>query len=152
MGERVEAGSWRTASYVRKRAGLCRQWLRNASLQLQPDEAMLNPSGADRSMSSAPPPGVASMNMLSDHSEMSTRSPTCERHRDDIAMLAIGALSGCERSELLCHLEHCDYCAALCQELSEVVRALEALTPVAVRTSHFTYRILASCRDLDDMN
>jgi anti-sigma factor RsiW len=83
---------------------------------------------------------------LSDHSEFPTRSPGCEGFQDDIAVLATGTLDGCERSEVLCHLDFCLHCAALYQEFSEVVRALEALIPLATGSSDLTDRILASRR------
>ncbi len=71
------------------------------------------------------------MFVLSDHSKYPTRSPGCEGFQDDIALLAIGTLDGYERSELLLHLDFCVHCASLYLELSEVVRALGALIPLA---------------------
>ena len=130
MGKRIEVGLWRTASYVRKGADLYHQRMRNLSLEVQPDDALRNPPWADGSMSTSPLPGGKCMGTLSDHSEFPTRSPGCKDFQDDIAVLAIGALGGCERSELLCHLGFCVNCAALHEELSKVARALEVLFPL----------------------
>jgi hypothetical protein len=91
------------------------------------------------------------MIVLSDRSEFPTRSPGCDGFQDDIAVLATGTLDGCERSELLCHLDFCVTCAALYQEFSEVVRALEALIPLATGSSDLTDRIMASIRRSDEM-
>jgi hypothetical protein len=67
--------------------------------------------------------------MFFEHPEFPTRPPRCDGFQDDIAVLAIGALDGSEQSELLSHLDSCAYCAALYQQLSEVVRTLKALIP-----------------------
>jgi hypothetical protein len=52
----------------------------------------------------------------------------CEAYADDLAALALGALSGRDRVTVLAHVETCPHCA---DELEQLVRAADAVVRVA---------------------
>jgi hypothetical protein len=59
--------------------------------------------------------------------EPTTRGPECEAFRDDLASLAIGALTGLDRARVLAHLEVCPHCTAEVEELSATADVLTTL-------------------------
>ncbi len=60
-----------------------------------------------------------------------TGGPGCDAFRDDLAALAIGALTGLERARVLDHLERCAHCTSEVEELSAAADALTNLIPDA---------------------
>ncbi|HEX3981378.1 MAG TPA: zf-HC2 domain-containing protein, partial [Acidimicrobiales bacterium] len=62
----------------------------------------------------------------------------CEVLQDDLAALAIGALTGSERARVLIHLEHCPTCVAELDELSATADRLTSLIPDAVPSEGFS--------------
>jgi hypothetical protein len=70
----------------------------------------------------------------------------CEELHDDLAVLAIGALTGHDRARILAHLEGCPSCAAELEDLSAAADALAALIPEAVPTEGFSDRTMAVIR------
>jgi hypothetical protein len=128
VGERIEAGIGRASSHLRERADLYLRGLRDSTVQVQPDRALLDPLIVVGSARGSRKPGRT---MVADgDSAIHTSSPGCERFRGDIAVFVIGALDGVERGRLISHLDACPQCDALRDELSETARALEVLRPV----------------------
>jgi hypothetical protein len=70
----------------------------------------------------------------------------CEELHDDLAVLAIGALTGHDRARILAHLEGCPSCPAELEELSAAADALASLIPEAVPTEGFSDRTMAVIR------
>ena len=70
----------------------------------------------------------------------------CEGFHDDLAVLAIGALTGHDRARILSHLEGCPSCAAELEELSAAADALATLIPEAVPSEGFSDRTMAVIR------
>jgi hypothetical protein len=70
----------------------------------------------------------------------------CEELHDDLAVLAIGALTGHDRARILTHLEGCPSCAAELEELSAAADALATLIPAAAPTEGFSDRTMAVIR------
>jgi predicted anti-sigma-YlaC factor YlaD len=66
-----------------------------------------------------------------------THDPGCEAFRDDLASLAIGALTGLDRARVLAHLEECPHCTAEVEELSATADALTTLIPDATPPEGF---------------
>ena len=61
--------------------------------------------------------------------ESISTGPECASFQDDLAVLAVGALTGHERARLVAHLEECPQCSTKLEELSV---AADALTLSAV--------------------
>jgi hypothetical protein len=78
--------------------------------------------------------------------ERTPRGAQCDEFEDDLAVLAIGALTGHERSRVLGHLEGCPYCAAQLDELSEAADRLTTLVPEATPPAGFSGRTMAMVR------
>jgi hypothetical protein len=97
--------------------------------RLNPHRSGRGATGADRVVSAAP-------------------SEICRGFRDDLAVLAVGALTGAESDLVLDHLDGCAHCAALLADYSGVVGALDALVPVAAAPSGFSDRTMLSIRTL----
>ena len=70
----------------------------------------------------------------------------CEGLHDDLAVLAIGALTGHDRARILSHLEGCPSCAAEMEELSAAADALATLIPEAEPDEGFSERTMAVIR------
>ena len=68
--------------------------------------------------------------------------PECEAFRDDLASLAIGALTGLDRARVLDHLEGCSHCTVEVEELSATADALTALIPDAIPPPGFADRTM----------
>ena len=64
--------------------------------------------------------------------ESTSTGPSAPRSQDDLAVLAVGALTGHERARLLAHLEECPQCSAKLEELSVAADALTSLVPDAM--------------------
>jgi hypothetical protein len=60
---------------------------------------------------------------------MEANSDECETFRDDLALLALGTLSGRERADVIDHVERCPECAAELEGLSVAADALLLLAP-----------------------
>ncbi len=73
-------------------------------------------------------------------------SPACEEWRDDLAALALGALTGHDRARVLAHLEGCSYCVAELEELSATADSLGNLLPQETPPDGFAERTLAVIR------
>lgn len=71
-------------------------------------------------------------------------NPDCESVLDDLAALALGALTGHDRARVVAHLEHCPHCAAELEELSGAADALNIILPEASPPEGFADRTLAS--------
>jgi len=70
----------------------------------------------------------------------------CEALQDDLAVLAIGALTGHDRARILAHLEKCPSCSAELEELSAAADALTNLIPEAAPADGFSDRTMAAIR------
>jgi hypothetical protein len=70
----------------------------------------------------------------------------CQELHDDLAVLAIGALTGHDRSRILAHLQDCPSCPPELEELSAAADALATLIPEAVPTEGFSDRTMAVIR------
>jgi hypothetical protein len=70
----------------------------------------------------------------------------CERPRDDLAALALGALTGHDRSRVLAHLEGCPSCVAELEELSAAADSLSTLVPERDPPEGFSERTMALIR------
>lgn len=75
-----------------------------------------------------------------------TRDPECAAVRDDLASLAIGALTGVDRARVLAHLEGCASCTADVEELAAAADALIALVPDAAPPEGFADRTVELIR------
>jgi Putative zinc-finger len=71
----------------------------------------------------------------------------CTTHRDDLAELALGTLTGRERAALLTHLEQCDGCAAELDGLAAAGDALLLLVPDETPPVGFAERTVARFGD-----
>lgn len=69
-------------------------------------------------------------------------NPECDALRDDLASLAIGALTGVDRARVLLHLEGCSPCTAELEELSAAADALTSLVPEATPPAGFADRTM----------
>jgi hypothetical protein len=78
--------------------------------------------------------------------ERAIRGPGCEAFRDDLAALAIGALTGLDRSRVLAHLEQCPHCAADVEELVAAADVLTTLIPDAEPPRGFADRTMERIR------
>ena len=74
--------------------------------------------------------------------EPTTNNPECDAFRDDLASLAIGALTGLDRARVLDHLEGCPHCTAEVEELSATADALTTLIPDATPPEGFADRTM----------
>jgi len=70
----------------------------------------------------------------------------CEAFQDDLAVLAMGGLTGHDRARTLAHLEGCPRCTARLEELSAAVDALTTLIPEATPPEGFAERTVAQFR------
>ncbi len=78
--------------------------------------------------------------------EPTSTGPGCASFQDDLAVLAVGALTGHERARLLAHLEDCPQCPAKLEELSVAADALTSLIPDAIPSEGFSERTMARYR------
>jgi hypothetical protein len=78
--------------------------------------------------------------------EPTTRGPDCEAFRDDLAALAIGALTGLERARVLAHLEGCPPCTAEVEELAATADVLTTLIADAEPPEGFADRTMTLIR------
>jgi predicted anti-sigma-YlaC factor YlaD len=67
--------------------------------------------------------------------------PHCEAVQDELAELALGTLSGLERSVVLTHVEGCPSCRAEVNRLSAVADAILTLAPEVEPTAGFETRL-----------
>ena len=74
--------------------------------------------------------------------EPTTHDPECRALGDDLASLALGALTGLDRARVLAHLETCPHCTAEVEELSGAADALVALIPEAAPPAGFADRTM----------
>ena len=74
--------------------------------------------------------------------ESTTHDPECRALGDDLASLALGALTGQDRARVLAHLEQCPHCSAEVEELSDAADALVALIPEAAPPAGFADRTM----------
>jgi hypothetical protein len=74
--------------------------------------------------------------------EPTTHDPECRALGDDLASLALGALTGLDRARVLAHLETCPHCTAEVEELSGAADALTALIPEAPPPPGFADRTM----------
>ncbi len=72
--------------------------------------------------------------------------PGCAQRQDDLAALALGALTGHDRAQVLAHLEGCPQCASTLEELSATADALVDLIPEAEPPEGFSERTMALIR------
>ncbi len=70
----------------------------------------------------------------------------CEARRDDLAALAVGALTGKDRARVLSHLGTCSACTAEIEKYSAAADALTALVPEATPPEGFVDRTMARVR------
>src|ERR1700678_3816278 len=68
----------------------------------------------------------------------------CNQFADDLAQLALGALSGRERADVIDHLESCPECAAELEGLSVAADTLLLLAPQATPPAGFANRVAAA--------
>ena len=78
--------------------------------------------------------------------EPTSRGSDCDALHDDLAVLAIGALTGHDRARVLAHLEGCPPCAAELEELAATADGLTALIPEATPPEGFSDRAMAMIR------
>jgi hypothetical protein len=74
----------------------------------------------------------------------STHDAECAAVRDDLALLAVGTLTGRPRAVLLAHLDDCVRCVAELEELTAAADALVSLIPEATPPEGFAARVAAS--------
>ena len=74
--------------------------------------------------------------------EPTIHNPECDAYRDDLASLAIGALTGLDRARALDHLEGCPHCTAEVEELSATADALTSLIPDTTPPAGFAGRTM----------
>jgi hypothetical protein len=72
---------------------------------------------------------------------MSTHSQNCESVRGDLAELALGTLSGVERSSVLAHVQSCSYCREEVDRLSAAADAVLTIAPEAEPSAGFETRL-----------
>jgi hypothetical protein len=72
---------------------------------------------------------------------MNPRDPHCEAVHDDLAELALGTLSGLERSTALSHVEGCSNCRDEVGRLSAVADAILTLAPEVEPEAGFETRL-----------
>ena len=70
----------------------------------------------------------------------------CAPFQDDLAALAVGALTGHDRARLWAHLEACPHCSARLEELSVAADALTSLIPDAAPPVGFSEHTVARIR------
>jgi hypothetical protein len=75
-----------------------------------------------------------------------THDPGCAAFRDDLASLAIGALTGLDRARVLVHLEECAHCTTEVEELSATADALTSVVPEATPPEGFADRTMDRIR------
>ena len=75
-------------------------------------------------------------------------SARCEEIRDELAELALGTLSGRERSEVLGHVGSCPRCSAELEQLSVVADALLQLAPSMQPPLGFELTLAARLRSI----
>ena len=73
-------------------------------------------------------------------------TPTCARVRESAPDLALGALTGPERAEVVAHLDRCPSCQALVGEYATVADALLELAPEAQPAAELAPPVLAAMR------
>jgi hypothetical protein len=78
--------------------------------------------------------------------ERKPRSTECEALHDDLAVLAVSALTGHDRARVLAHLEGCSPCTAELEELSAVADALSTAIPELSPPDGFSQRTMAMIR------
>jgi anti-sigma factor RsiW len=78
--------------------------------------------------------------------EPTTHGAECEAFRDDLASLAIGALTGLDRARVLAHLETCPQCTAEVEELSATADVLTSVIPGAEPPPGFADRTMELIR------
>ena len=78
--------------------------------------------------------------------ESTSTGPECASFQDDLAVLAVGALTGHERARLVAHLEECPQCSTKLEELSVAADALTSLIPDAIPSEGFSERTVARFR------
>ena len=78
--------------------------------------------------------------------ESTSTGPECASFQDDLAVLAVGALTGHERARLVAHLEECPQCSTKLEELSAAADALTSLIPDAIPSEGFSERTVARFR------
>ncbi len=78
--------------------------------------------------------------------ESTSTGSECASFLDDLAVLAVGALTGHDRARLLAHLEECPQCSAKLEELSVAADALTSLVPDAIPSEGFSERTVARFR------
>ena len=78
--------------------------------------------------------------------ESTSTDPECASFQDDLAVLAVGALTGHERARLVAHLEECPQCSTKLEELSAAADALTSLIPDAIPSEGFSERTVARFR------
>lgn len=144
MGERIEGAMWRTSLHLREGTDLRHQGVRHPPVQVQPDHALFNPLRAFGSTGRSVNSGTLPLRI--DRSELETSHPACDRLHDDIAVLAVGAIDGVERSRLLRHLDGCPRCEAFREDYGEVAMTLDALIPVATESPQRNHRTMDSFR------
>jgi hypothetical protein len=75
---------------------------------------------------------------------MEANSDPCETFRDDLALLALGTLSGRDRADVIDHVEGCPECAAELEGLSVAADALLLLAPEATPPLGFDQRTVVA--------
>ena len=78
--------------------------------------------------------------------EPTSRGSDCDALHDDLAVLAIGALTGHDRARVLAHLEGCPHCAAELEEFAATADGLTTLIPEATPPEGFSDRAMAMIR------
>ncbi len=78
--------------------------------------------------------------------EQTPRDAGCDALHDDLAVLAVGALTGHERARVVAHLEHCPQCAGELEDLSAAADELTWVLPGASPSEGFTSRTMARIR------
>jgi hypothetical protein len=146
MGRSIEIAVRRTTSHIPPGTDLRHERLRNCSIPLQPQYALLDPLTASRSTNDPTPRESNPMVRIEDHPEVPTPSPECEGYHDDLAVLAVGALDRDEVHRLLDHLNACPHCTALREDYSKAARALRTLILTRRTSPDFTNRIMALIR------
>jgi hypothetical protein len=146
MGRSIEFAIRSTSPHLPQGTDLRHERLRNSSIPLQPQYALLDPLTAIRSANDRPPRESKPTVRVQDHPEFPTPSPECEGFHDDLAVWAVGALDGDEVHRLLEHLDACPHCTALREDYSKAARALESLILTRRFSPDFTNRIMALIR------
>jgi hypothetical protein len=150
MGRSIEFAIRKTSSHLPQGTDLCHERLRNSSIPLQPQYALLDPLTAARSANDRSPRESKPMVRMRDHPEFPTPSPECTGFQDDLAVWAVGALDGDEVHRLHGHLDACPHCSALREDYLKVARALETLVLTGMTSPDFTNRVMALIRTAKD--